>query len=113
MFNLRTRKLILTVIVSLGAAFGSGFGYGFSKTISSTNPHRESSHRQFQFRQADYERLKIGMTLTDVQALLGQGTEIKQSVKVTILEWKNSDKSKIAAVFENGKLTSKEQFGLN
>lgn len=112
MSNFSTRKVIVAMLISVGAALGTGFGYGFTKTVSVTKEQKQSPKIPFQVSSADYERLKLGMTLTDAQALLSQGTEIRRTVQIAVFEWKNADGSKIIATFENGKLTSKEQFEL-
>jgi hypothetical protein len=62
-----------------------------------------------QFDLTDYERLKTGMTLTDVQAILGKGTEVESTATVAVYEWKNTDGSGLDCTFKQGKLNHKKQ----
>jgi hypothetical protein len=67
----------------------------------------------------NYEKVKAGMTLAEVEGILGKGTEkagvggalgnLAGSAKV--VEWKDGDKS-ITATFLNDKMTTKIQTGL-
>jgi hypothetical protein len=52
------------------------------------------------------------MSMTDAEAILDGGIEIRKTPTITIFTWVNSDGSKIIATFENGKLEDKQQFGL-
>lgn len=61
------------------------------------------------FTRAEYERLKIGMSLNDVETILGKGIEVNQSIRTRTFTWKNSNNFKIIAIFENNKLINKEQ----
>jgi hypothetical protein len=63
-----------------------------------------------QFGLIDYERLKTGMTLTDVQAILGKGTELESTATLATYEWKNADGSGLRCTFKQGKLNHKKQF---
>jgi hypothetical protein len=62
-----------------------------------------------QFDLTDYEKLKTGMTLTDVQAILGKGTELESTATIAIYEWKNADGSGLNCTFKQGKLNHKKQ----
>ena len=63
-----------------------------------------------------YNQLKDGMKYEEVAAILGEGEE--QSVteilgsRVTSYQWKGEGYSSITGTFQNGKMTSKSQFGL-
>lgn len=61
---------------------------------------------------ADYERLTIGMTLTDAQASLGKAIEVSRDEMTATYRWINSDGSTITAIFKGNHLTSKQQLNL-
>lgn len=61
---------------------------------------------------ADYEQLKVGMTITDAQAALGRAIEISRDATTATYRWTNGDGSQITAVFKGDRLTIKEQSGL-
>lgn len=63
-----------------------------------------------------YNQLKNGMNYEEVTAILGDGeeqsmTEIFGS-RVTSYQWKGEGFSSVTGTFQNGKMTSKAQFGL-
>ena len=60
----------------------------------------------------DYERLEIGMTLTDAQATLGRAIEVSRDETTATYQWVNSDGSEITAVFKDNRLIRKDQSGL-
>ncbi|OYD86633.1 hypothetical protein CDG77_33980 [Nostoc sp. 'Peltigera membranacea cyanobiont' 213] len=64
------------------------------------------------FGRAEYEQLKIGMSLTDVRSILYQGTEVNSSATIATFVWENPDSSKITIIFEHDKLKDKSQSGL-
>lgn len=57
----------------------------------------------------EYERLEIGMTLTQVEAILGPGTETYTAENRSQFRWQNSDDYRVEATFQEGKLIEKEQ----
>lgn len=67
---------------------------------------------------SQYEELNIGMTLTQVEEVLGgPGKEIMSSdaggIVTTVHEWGSSQAGwAVTLTFQNGALTSKAQFGL-
>jgi hypothetical protein len=62
---------------------------------------------------AGYERLDLGMTITDAQANLGQpAIEVNRDVTTATYKWTNSDGSIITAVFKGNRLISKNQMNL-
>ena len=66
---------------------------------------------------AKYERIQDGMTYDQVRAIIGQeGEELSRSdiagYTTVMYSWKNSNGSNMNAMFQNGKLVSKAQFGL-
>lgn len=60
----------------------------------------------------DYERLELGMTLTDAQATLGRAIEVSRDATTATYKWSNNDGSEITAVFKSNRLVSKGQSGL-
>jgi hypothetical protein len=106
-------RRLLMLVFSIGVIFGSGIGYGFNQAVSTAN-QRESTvqvDRQ-NIGLAEYERIVLGMSLSEVQTILGRGTEINRSTTIATFVWTNSDGSGMTTVFEKGKLKSKEQSGL-
>jgi hypothetical protein len=99
--------------LSLGF-FCSGVYQGFNGTPFLRNHPAESPILSgvLLFSRAEYERLKIGMPLETVEAILGQGIETNQSSTMSTFFWQRADNSKITATFERGKLKSKSQSGL-
>ena len=110
-------KLILGILagfVVLGIfAWNSGILKTSSETTSST-----SSASQSQITLAKYNQLKDDMTYTEVIKILGKpGTEISSSsvggIKTVMIQWEaDSFGANMNAMFQNGKLVSKAQFGL-
>jgi hypothetical protein len=67
---------------------------------------------------SEYQQIENGMSYQEVVNIIGEdGEELSNTVlgDLTILmyQWINSDFSNMTATFENDKLTSKSQFGLN
>ncbi len=88
-------------------------GYDFSQSVLAANQQKSIVQTQVRhFSRVEYERLKLGMSLAEVEAILDRGTEINQSTKSATFIWENQDKSRITITFEGGKLTSKMQSGL-
>ena len=56
-----------------------------------------------------YERIHADMSLVEVQAILGAGTEISSSKTTEIYVWKDSAGNSITGVFENGRLIEKSR----
>jgi hypothetical protein len=68
---------------------------------------------------AGYDRLRFGMTIQQVTAILGApGVERSSSANGNILEsvslvsWSNPDGSNLLLTFQGGVLVSKSQYGL-
>lgn len=100
---------LLSMAFSIGIAFGSGGGYGFYKYMAA-NPNMLSAQQNIS--RVEYERLRLGLSVFEVETILGPGVEIQSSSTSATYAWQNSDKSEIVAVFENGQLYSKRQSGL-
>lgn len=60
----------------------------------------------------DYERLKLEMTLVEVESILGRGVEIEREQDTATFVWKNCDGSLITVVFQDEKLKRKHQLNL-
>jgi hypothetical protein len=61
---------------------------------------------------ADYEILKLGMTVTDAQARLGRAIEQSRDEATVTYKWTNADGAELTAVFKGDRLISKQQTGL-
>lgn len=60
-----------------------------------------------------YNALEIGITIEEAQKRIGaSGIESARSEGTVIYQWKNDDGSNMSATFQNGKLTTKAQAGL-
>ncbi len=101
---------LLAIVFTLGVTLGSGFGYGFTQAMSNTEQQNPSQKRLYNDASPiKYERLKVGMSLTDAQAILGSGgTEVDRTATTAIVIWESKG-YKITATFENDKLKSKKQ----
>ena len=67
---------------------------------------------------AEFNRIKDGMTYSQVCEIIGvRGTETSRSslvgITTVMYSWTNDDYSNMNAMFQNGGLVSKAQFGLN
>ncbi|MBD2207821.1 hypothetical protein H6G33_36550 [Calothrix sp. FACHB-1219] len=90
---------------------GSGLGYGFNQVVSNTKQQELPAQPEVRHvNLIEYERLQLEMTLTDVRAILSSnGTEVDRTPTTVTFVWDNLDGSKITAIFENGRLKSKQQ----
>jgi hypothetical protein len=105
--NPKTR--LLALVFSFGVALGSGFGYGFNQAMSNTEQQSPQTKLYDDATPIKYERLKVGMSTTDAQAILGTGgTELDRTATTVNVVWESKG-YKIIATFENDKLKSKKQ----
>lgn len=103
-------KHLLMLVFAMGVAFGYGLEIGINKAISVIEQKETHSQTELQhISRIDYEQLKLGMSLTDVQAILGQGIEINRSETTATFLWKTTSGFQISVIFKNGKLISKAQ----
>lgn len=102
---------LIALAFSLGTAFGYGFLHAFSQR-SAQSPQSGSSVEVMSLSMADYERLKLGMSVVEAQAILGRGVEVSQTETTVTLVWVSPDGLRITAVFGENRLTSKEQVKL-
>jgi hypothetical protein len=83
----------------------------------STSNNEQQADERANVTKAKYNSVQAGMSYDQVRELMGQpGEEISRSeiggyVSVMYI-WKNSDGSNMNALFQNGKLLNKAQFGL-
>lgn len=88
-------------------------GYDFSQWVAAANQQKLTVQTEVRHvSRVEYERLKLGMSLAEVEAILDRGIEINRSAKSVSFIWENQDSSRITITFEGGKLTSKVQSGL-
>jgi hypothetical protein len=102
----------LTAIVSSGATVASDLATRtrFCETGYSASSSESLSRKIVTL--AAYERVKPGMSLVEVNALLDPGTETESSRTGVKFIWLNPDKSNMTAWFKDGKLELKQQCGL-
>lgn len=109
------RTLSLSFIFRLGVVLGvllAGLGLGYqyaSRAAFSPQKFIKQTNNQSRLNAVDFERVRIGMTLVEVQALLGAGIEIESSATGRTLLWRYEDGSSITGIFENGILKYKRQ----
>lgn len=94
----------------------SGFSSGSSTSSLSSAPTISLSQ---------YNQIQPGMSYSQVVAIIGtSGTEmssnriegvpgVMESIETVMYSWQNEDGSNMNAMFQNGSLISKAQFGLN
>ena len=99
-----SRKFVLTMF-SAGFFFWTGVADSFVQTLSSLQPVAVAMS-------ADYERLRMGMTLVEARSLLGPGTEISRSDLAVVVEWYGFGRQPITAEFKDDELVRKAQPGL-
>lgn len=56
-----------------------------------------------------YERVEHGMTIVEVQSILGPGIEISSSQTMEAHQWKDSNENCITAIFKDGLLQEKNR----
>ncbi|MBH8563267.1 hypothetical protein I8748_13905 [Nostoc sp. CENA67] len=93
-------QVVLPVVVKL---------YAPQAAENAKQPEQSTQVQLRPFGRIGYEQLRIGMSLTDVRAILGPGVEISRSPTMATFVWENPDGSKITATFESDKLKSKAQ----
>ena len=104
-------KVNVKIVIPAAAILGF-LSYGFQTAF---HPQQLEPPPQVQLRlfgRAEYEQLRIGMSLTDVRSILSRGVEVSRSATIATFLWENPDGSKITVIFEHDKLKSKEQSGL-
>jgi len=104
-------KVNVKIVIPAAAILGF-LSYGFQTAF---HPQQLEPPPQVQlppFGRAEYEQLRIGMSLTDVRSILYRGIEVNRSATMATFVWENPDGSKITATFESERLKSKEQSGL-
>ncbi len=108
----------LIILLLLGTVFGIGMHYGFNQPQPKKTPapqvivtaQSKVPHRKLVL--ADYLRLEQNMTIGEVEAVLGPGTEIERTGNIVTYTWTNDTGSKITVVFKDKKLQKRFQLGL-
>jgi hypothetical protein len=98
-----TIRKVLIGIFSIGIALGAGIKYGFIAPSAYTQQAPASPVYSL----IEYERIRPGMPLTEVRAIIGSGTEISRSESVVEVEWVYPDGTKIVGTFNDNILTQK------
>jgi uncharacterized protein DUF3862 len=106
----------LRLLIILLAALAIGAGLYLSIRPETQGSSNEQSEVQI-VTKAKYDSVQAGMSYDQVRAIMGDpGEEISQSdiagYTSVMYAWKNSNGSNMNALFQNGKLINKAQFGL-
>ncbi|MEH2167444.1 MAG: hypothetical protein V7K41_12370 [Nostoc sp.] len=104
-------KVNVKIVIPAAAILGF-LSYGFQTAFHSQQLEPPPQVQLRLFGRAEYEQLRIGMSLTDVRSILSRGVEVSRSATIATFLWENPDGSKIIVTFEHDKLKSKEQSGL-
>lgn len=91
-----------------------------SSSQASSDKQSETGGARFSFRKItgdEYARIREGMTYTEVARIVGDpGEEISSSdiagYRTVMYSWVNFDGSNANAMFQNGRMVTKAQFGL-
>ena len=101
---------LLAGTFSVGIALGTGIGVGLGRTLLPAYPKNMDITTEFHCSShVSYERLEMGMTIGEVEAILGQGTEVNRSATVATFIWDLPASGQIEVIFEHGKLKNKAQ----
>lgn len=107
--SLMANRSLFSTVLSIGIVFGTGIGYGYREIAdgsaiepsTSVTPHCSGSI---------YDSIHLGMTLTDVRAILNnRGREIQQSHTTAVVEWHLPCGQTISGVFQANELIEKKQ----
>ncbi|MCC5669152.1 hypothetical protein LC653_36195 [Nostoc sp. CHAB 5784] len=101
----------LNIVIPAGVML-SFLVYGFQTAFHPQQLEQSAQVQLRPFGRAEYEQLRIEMSLTDVRSILYQGTEVNSSATMATFVWQNPDGSKITVIFEHDKLKGKSQSGL-
>ncbi len=104
--------VVLGGIVLVGACT-----LGFSLFVGGVTAVKEEAERQRKVTASEFSNIRDGMTYQQVVKIVGEnGDELSRTslggITTVIYSWTNSDFSNMNAMFQNGKLVSKAQFGL-
>ena len=95
--------------MAIAVTFGIAYKVVTNISIEQLEEPKPSTTLAESFTRAEYQRLQIGMSLTEVETILGRGIEIQQTKNRETFIWKNSNGSSITATIEEGKLIDKKQ----
>jgi hypothetical protein len=103
---------VMAIILPIIVALGIGIGAGAVETLQHLQQSPITARKQMAqqpFTLAQYNRLTIGMSRSEVELMLQPGTEESRSGGDAKFKWVNPDGSYIRVVFEHDKITNKEQ----
>ena len=106
------RDFWLTPIIRNYIAFSFAIGAALSAGVVHGMQEADIYYRYEPVTRAEYERIRLDMSIPAIEAILGRGTEVAQTRSTIAFEWENPDGSSITVLFENGYLTQKAQSGL-
>lgn len=73
----------------------------------------ETKQEETTITKADYDAISEGMTLAEVEELIGPGEEVSstefQGITTTVVQWTNDDFSNLVLTVQNGEVVSKAQ----
>jgi hypothetical protein len=99
----------LRLIMASVITFGITYKVVTNISIEQLEEPKSSTTLAESFTRAEYQRIQIGMSLIEVETILGRGIGIQQTTNRETFIWKNSNGSTITAIFEKGKLINKQQ----
>jgi hypothetical protein len=105
--SMRRWWMFLIIIVGIAACLWL--------SLRGSNEQRTEEHSAIT--KAKYDSIQTGMSYEQVQGIMGEpGEEMSRSeiggYTTIMCVWKNASGSNMNAMFQNGKLTTKAQFGL-
>jgi hypothetical protein len=103
------RNRLLALMLSAIAALGMGIGTGVIHTLQQSSSPIVKCVQPQTYTLDQYNRLKIGMSQTEVEFILQTGIEESRSDSEAKFKWENPDGSSIHAVFQKDKLKHKSQ----
>jgi hypothetical protein len=104
--------IIVGVIVGAMADNGSETAKKVADTVTTATPVKDE-----RVNMENYNKIKLGMTLEEVTAIIGENPETKQetqtgSMKMVIALWSDDNFNSITVSFTDNKADSKSQMGL-
>lgn len=116
-----TKNQAAVLALFLLLAFGGGGYYFWAFMLNPSSPtevlHTIDQVSGGNVTMAKYDQIREGMTLSEVEQVMGQGGEELSRVNVAgydnvIYAWSNPSGANMNVTFQNGKVYAKAQFGL-
>jgi hypothetical protein len=108
------RNGLLALTLPTFVALGMGIGTGMIHALQPSSSPIVKCVQPQTYTLDKYNRLKIGMSQTEVEFILQTGIEESRSDSEAKFKWENpEDGSSIHAVFQKDKLTRKAQVGMS